>query len=60
MKNSGSPDLSKVIERTGKTLLVIVTVLGALLLTRFLYMVISGSSLSQVFTSIFDLRLILH
>lgn len=57
MKNSVSPDLSKVIERTGKTLLVIVTVLAVLILARLLFLIISGNSLSEVFTSVFNLRL---
>ncbi|MDR0660234.1 MAG: hypothetical protein LBG19_05420 [Prevotellaceae bacterium] len=60
MKTSGLPDLSKVIERIGKTLLVIVTVFAVLVLARFLLMVIGGSSLSEVFTSIFDFSLAPH
>ena len=60
MKNSESPDLSKVIERSGKTLLVVATVFAALMLLRFLLMVMGGSSLVEVFTSIFNFRLGLY
>jgi hypothetical protein len=60
MKNSVLPDLSKVIERTGKTLLVIITIFAVLVLAQFLVVIISEGSQLKLFHSIFDFRLMLH
>ena len=55
MKNSSLLDLSRVIERTGKALLVIASVTAVLFLAKLLLELVGGSSLHKMSTSIFYL-----